>query len=449
MTHRDKVAHIAAQVKSLAALRTPVRIQKSVDSHFVPNPYDTRKKLPRVDMSSLNEILEIDPAEMTCTAESGVTFERLVAETQKHSLIPLTVPELKGITIGGAVSGCSIESMSYRYGGFHDSCLEYEVVDGRGETVSCSPDQNSELFHMIHGSYGTIGLITRIKFRLLRAKPFVRMTYLKFKSFDEFNRNMMDRCGAADFDFIDGIIHSPCEFVLCLGNMVDAAPYTSSYEWLRIFYRSTHERAEDYLRISDYLFRYDTECHWLTKTVPFLETKPARLIFGKMLLGSTNLIRWSRRVAPVMRLKRRPEVVVDVFIPSGRFSEFFSWYERDFDFYPLWIVPYRAPALYPWIDDEYKKGMSGGMFIDCAIYGKPNSDPSVDYSEILEKKTIELGGIKTLISRNHFSEAGFWRVYNRNHYTLLKQRHDPQNLFLDLYAKFAPSNYGAKTTQHF
>ena len=57
-----------------------------------------------------------------------MTFVDLVAATLRHGLVPIVVPELKTITIGGAVAGCSIESMSFRYGGFHDTCLEYEVI---------------------------------------------------------------------------------------------------------------------------------------------------------------------------------------------------------------------------------------------------------------------------------------------------------------------------------
>ncbi len=438
--HEAAVRDIVAQVRARSGRGTPARIQKAVVSHFVPNPNE-RGKPPRIDLTPLTNIIEIDPEGRSCTAESGVTFSDLVKATMKHGLIPYTVPELKGITIGGAVSGCSIESMSYKYGGFHDSCLQYEVVTGTGEIVTCSPEVNPELFHMLHGSYGTLGLLTKLKFKLMPAKPYVRMRYLKYRTFDEYWHELRNHCNRADSDFIDGIIHSKDSFVICLGQMVDEAPYTSNYDWLKIFYRSTNKRTEDYLTTYDYLFRYDTECHWLTKTVPLMETLPGRLLLGKMLLGSTNLIKWSKRVRPVMKLKKRPEVVVDVFIPSHRFKEFYRWYERDFDFYPLWIVPYRSPQLYPWIDDEYAKGIEDTLFIDCAIYGKPNSRPDIDYSELLERKTIELNGLKTLISRNHFDEETFWKVYARPRYEKIKALTDPTGTFMNLYDKFSSKHY--------
>lgn len=436
--HQVVVRDIAQQVRDRAAVGAQVRLAKASVSHVVPNPF-VRNALPKINLRSLTRILEIDAKERTCTAESGVTFEALVRETLQYGLIPSTVPELKTITVGGAVSGCSVESMSFRYGGFHDSCVEYEMITGTGEVIVCSPEENADIFHMVHGSYGTLGVITKAKFRLLPAQPFVKMTYRTFRSFAEFWRELQNHCNRADHHFVDAIIHGRDSFVICLGDMVASAPYTSSYDWLKIFYKSTRQRAEDYLTTSDYFFRYDAECHWLTRTVPLMETLPARLLLGKMLLGSTNLIKWSNRLKPVMRLKKRPDVVVDVFIPSRRFEDFYTWYERDFDFYPLWIVPYRAPHLYPWINREYGKGIADTLFIDCAVYGKKNTKPNVDYSEILEKKTLELNGIKTLISRNHFERETFWSVYDQENYRRTKEKTDPAGLFPDLYEKFHPT----------
>ena len=33
----------------------------------------------------------------------------------------------------------------------------------------------------------------------------------------------------------------------------------------------TRARREDYLTTEEYCFRYDTECHWLTRTIPPLD----------------------------------------------------------------------------------------------------------------------------------------------------------------------------------
>lgn len=440
--HHERVGRIVAQMRKMAGtVSAPVKEREGV-SHFVPLPGRASSNRPKLNLKELNHILDINVGRMTCTAEPGVTFDELVRETLRFGLIPYTVPELKTITIGGAVSGCSLESMSFQYGGFHDSCLEYEIITGRGEVVQCSPDNRNDSFQMIHGSYGTLGILSLITFKLLPAHPCVQMRNVLFHDFDSFWNYMRERCEQKDVDFIDGIIHAPDRLVVCEGRMVPAEENLklSKYDWLSVYYQSTLDKRVDNLALHDYFFRYDAECHWLSRTVPALEYWPVRMLLGNYLLGSTNLIEWSQKLSPLLKWKHRPDVVVDVFIPEHNFARFFELYQKDFDYYPLWIVPYRAPRLYPWLSDEHAERMGTSFLIDCAVYGKPNDDPRIDYSELLERKTYELNGIKTLISRNHYDETTFWSIYNRPRYESAKAGLDPDNLFGDLYQKFKPRN---------
>ena len=109
--------------------------KKKTSSHVVPKRHDLRWRDAPVDISDFDRILEIDPTRRTCAAESGATFQDVVHATLPYGLIPAVVPELATITVGGAVTGCSIESMSFKLGGFHDTCLEYEVVTSMAKTA--------------------------------------------------------------------------------------------------------------------------------------------------------------------------------------------------------------------------------------------------------------------------------------------------------------------------
>lgn len=398
-------------------------------------PSDARFRTRPLDVSSLTDIIEIDTDREVCVAEAGVTFADLLEETLKHNLMPAVVPELKGITIGGAVSGCSLESTSYRYGGFHDTCLEYEIVTGDGRVLTCSNEQDPLIFEMIHGSYGTLGLLTRLTFKLVPAKPFVRMEYRSFDSAQALLSEMKERSDAKDFDFIDAIVHARNEYVLCLGTLSESAPYASDYVRQGPYYKSTRKKADDYLTTEDYCFRYDADAHWLTRTVRPLEWKPVRTAVGRFFLGSTNLITWSRRLDKVLGLRKRPDVVVDVFIPSRRFVEFCDWYEQEFNYFPLWVVPYAMPEPYAWLSPQQVERSDDDLMIDCAVYGMRNNRPNVDLSELLEEKTYELGGVKTLISRNHYSKERFWDIYNASNYYAVKEKTDPSGLFADLFEK--------------
>lgn len=438
-SHDAKVRRIAEELRSRDASEGPLSLKKSSVSHFVPNPNDPRHKDRKVSVRDLNQVLKIDPINKICVAEPGVTFVDLVAKTLEHGLAPMLVPELKTITVGGAVSGCSVESMSYKYGGFHDSCLEYEVITASGEVLDCSPSRNADVFHMMHGSYGTLGVISKLTFRLVDAKPYVRMDYVTFPTFAEMTRAILDYSKKSGHDFIDGIVHAPDRNVLCLGTFVDALPPNtrpSDYTWLNVFYKSTRTKTRDYLTAKDYFFRYDTECHWLSRTIPGLELKPVRLLLGKLLLGSTNLLTWSRRLAPLLKFDKRPDVVVDVFVPVNRLESFMSEYRSKIDYYPLWVVPYRRVQTYPWIDPAYDRKIGDSMFFDLAVYGLSNRNKNKNYYKILEDMTYAANGIKTLISHNFYDRKTFWTIYNRPEYEKVKRRTDPKNIFRDLYDKF-------------
>ena len=94
-----------------------------------------------------------------------------------------------------------------------------------------------------------------------------------------------------------------------------------------------------------------------------------------------------------------PDVIVDVFIPFQNIYKFWDWYLEVFDYYPLWIVPYKIEKMYPWVEPELVKEITDPLFIDCAIYGFQQKGGRNYYKE-LEDKVFELGGIKTLITHN-------------------------------------------------
>ena len=66
-------------------------------------------------------------------------YEDLTRACLAHGVMPAVVPQLKTITLGGAVAGVGIESSSHRHGLVHDTMLELDVLLGDGRVVSCTP----------------------------------------------------------------------------------------------------------------------------------------------------------------------------------------------------------------------------------------------------------------------------------------------------------------------
>jgi FAD/FMN-containing dehydrogenase len=432
--HEEKVSRIAKHLKERKST-APLTLKKKAVSHQVPKPQDKKHSDEKLDISDLDEIIHIDTERRICIAEPGATFTKVVEATLKHGLVPVVVPELKTITIGGAVAGCSIESMSYKFGGFHDNCLEYELLTAKGDVLVCTPDnENQLLFQMVHGTFGTLGIITLLKFRLIPAKPFVKVTYEKYKSLEEYKNAIWAHYRSKDIDFMDGIIHSPVEYVLSAGNFVDKAPYTHSYDWMRIYYLSTAKRKEDYLKTPDYFFRYNkgvTNVH--PKSFIF------RLLFGRF-TNSNNTLKIANAFRKVIPSNSIP-ITVDTFIPFSKMEEFMEWYKKEVNHFPLWCVPYKIVHKYEWLSDEFLSKVNDELFLDIALYGMRRKDTEY-YYRVIEEKLIELGAIKTLISTNLYSEKEFWKIWSKKNYDLVKRKTDPDNIFRGLYEKTCRSSRG-------
>ena len=426
ISHDRKLARIAAQLR--AHHGGPVSLRKKAPPHQVPKGDDLRRRDDKIDVSDLTQILAIDPVARTCTAESGVAFVDLVEATLAYGLVPIVVPELATITIGGAVSGCSIESMSYRYGGFHDTCLEYEVVTARGEVLTCRPDNEHALvFQMMQCSFGTLGILTKLTFRLVPAKPFVRIDYEHHTTLDDYLASIRRHTATQDLDFMDGLIHAPDHLVLCVGRFVADAPFTSHYDWTKIYYESTRKRLVDYLATPDYFFRYD---RGVTNVHP--KSFLGRLLLGRF-AGSNNTLALADKL-PFLFRSKRPDIILDVFLPMSKVHAFMDWYERELGHFPLWCVPYKRVRDYEWLADSFYAGMQDGLFLDLAIYGM-KQPKGKNVHRMIEEKLRELGGMKTLISHNYYSPDEFWSIWNKRNYDRVKAMTDPGNLFRDLYSK--------------
>ena len=109
-SHHEAVQRLAASYRAIPA-GSPVRLAKRTSNLFRPR---ASTGTPGLDMSGLTGVLEVNPDSRTAEVAGMCTYEDLVAATLPHGLTPLVVPQLKTITLGGAVSGLGIEAARVR-----------------------------------------------------------------------------------------------------------------------------------------------------------------------------------------------------------------------------------------------------------------------------------------------------------------------------------------------
>jgi len=373
-----------------------------------------------------------------------VTYEDLTAACLARGVMPAVVPQLKTITLGGALAGVGIESSSHRYGLVHDTVLELDVLLGDGRVVTAARDnEHADLFFGFPNSYGTLGYALRVKARTVPVKPYVRLEHLDFFDAGLYFSELGKRLRAGGADFVDGTVFSPRKMFITLGHFTDKAPYTSDYTFEKIYYRSIAARRDDYLSIHDYIWRWDTDWFWCSKNVLAQNGFFRRFVFGKKRLGSrhyTKIMRWNSRVGATRRMEKllglhSESVIQDVDIPISRAAEFLDFYQKTISLWPVWICPIGPVkeagnfTLYPMREDWY---VNFG-FWDVKRMREPH--PAGHFNRLIEHKVTELGGIKSLYSDSYFPEDEFNRLYGGEAYKALKARYDPAGAFPGLYQK--------------
>jgi FAD/FMN-containing dehydrogenase len=420
----------------------PVRLAKRTSNLFRIR-HDARHLL---DPRGLDRVFGVDPVTRTAEVGGTATYEDVVAATLPHGLVPLVVPQLKTITLGGAVTGLGIESASFRNGMPHESVTELDVLTGDGQVLTASPTQNADLFRGFPNSYGTLGYALKLTVELEPVRPYVHLRHRVFTDAAAYARAIADVCATREHDgeavdFVDGTVFGAREMVLTLGTYVEMASDPSDYTGQQIYYRSLQHRTEDFLTAGDYLWRWDTDWFWCSRAFGVQNPRIRRLVPRRLLRSSTYwaIAAFERRhgwYAALTRAPEQEEVVQDVDVPVDRLGEFLDFFHREIGISPAWICPLRQrdPAaswtLYD-LDPTALYVNVGFWSVVPRLAGQEEGH----HNRLVEDEVRRLGGLKSLYSTAYYPREEFDRLYNGVGYRALKEVYDPARRFPDLYAK--------------
>ena len=449
---------LARLTEAYAGLPTdrPVRLAKATSNLFRPRtPTDS----PGLDVSDFSGVIDLDAQRGRARVAGMTTYEDLIDALLPHGWMPLVVPQLKTITIGGAVSGLGIEASSFRSGLPHESVLEMEILTGSGEVVTARPDgEHAELFGTFPNSYGSLGYALSLTIELERTHRYVVLRHVRFGSLAELVAAIEEvmssrRWEEEDVDFLDGVVFGGTEAWLCLGRWTDdlqGQAHPSDYTGQQIYYRSIQHRRRDVLTARDYLWRWDTDWFWCSRAFGAQQPRVRRLWPQRWLRSDVywRIVAFEDRhgvLAAVDRVRRRPgreRVVQDVEIPLDRTAEFLHWFLREIPIEPLWLCPVQlrtntsgpgggAPwPLYPM--------QPGERYVNVGFWSAVPIEPgrrAGDANRAIEAQVDRLGGHKGLYSESFYDEATFHARYGGAAYDPVKERYDPAGRFPTLYDK--------------
>jgi FAD/FMN-containing dehydrogenase len=425
-----------------------VRLDKKTSNLF--RERDTAQQ-NNLSVRDFNHVLQVNVEERWAEVEGMATYETFVNETLKLGCMPAVVPQLKTITVGGAIAGIGIESSSFRYGLVHETMLELEVLLASGETIVCSPHKNADLFYAFPNSYGTFGYALRLKMKIIPVKPFVKIMHERYSAAPAYFTALEKATApheageSSGVDFVDGVMFDPDELYLITAKFVDETPFVNDYTYLDIYYKSIRIAAatgkkEDYLSIRDYIWRWDTDWFWCAKAFG-VENPLVRRLFGKKHLNSA--VYWKIRnfaqkhpfiIHVSSGFKRREPLIQDVDIPIAGAPAFTQFFFREITIRPIWICPFRGSSAASKFN--FYSFDPANLYINFGFWDSVLSDkPEGYYNRMVEAKVAELGGKKGLYSDSFYTPEEFWNIFDKPSYDNIKHKYDPQGKLKNLFDK--------------
>lgn len=340
-------------------------------------------------------------------------MDQLVKESLAYGLLPLVVPEFKTITVGGAVAGGALESSSFRYGQFCDTCIAYEVVCQDGNPMKVSPGCNSDLFYALSGSYGAVGRILRATVQLQESRRGVHVRYLRFSALSDAIRYIGEEVEA---DYVDGVGLSADCWIVMVGYLCDppegvpVGRFAHAWsEWYIDHIASGVE--EEWIPIEEYLFRYDRGAFWMGRYMaqPFHQLPQ---VFWEWFWSKPELAErlspmpgeipvWFRRTfgwlmssgllySHLHHLKGDFFFIQDAYLPIHSVQAVIEWGDRRLGIYPVWLCPVKATPTPQVFSPSCQEGP---LLLDVGLYGAPRGDV-VELTAEFEELVADLGGRK-------------------------------------------------------
>jgi FAD/FMN-containing dehydrogenase len=439
--HEAAVARLKRSYDAIPAGQT-VRLAKRTSNLFRPR---AASDAPGLDVSGLEGVISIDTEGQTADVQGMCTYEDLVDATLPRGFIPYVVPQLRTITLGGAVSGLGIESTSFRSGLPHESVTEMDIFTGAGEVVTTEPGE--ELFDTFPNSYGSLGYATRLRIKLEKVPSYVSLRHVRFDDAGLLSKTISQIMEGKEYDGVrvdgvDGTAFRPGEYYLTLATWTDRPSGSpSDYTGEQIYYRSIQQRETDLLTMYDYLWRWDTDWFWCSRAFGTQHPVVRRLWPRRYKRSDVyyRMVRLDQRLHVGAWLDRRKgnplaeRVVQDVEIPVERLGEFLDWFDAEVGMRPVWLCPLFAGRKWPTYPLRPHEA-----YVNVGFWGNvgvgPDA-PDAPRNRAIEAKVHELDGHKSLYSEAFYDRETFDELYDGANLARVKDSYDPDHRLTSLYDK--------------
>lgn len=137
-----------------------------------------------VDITGLNNILDLNIEKKTITVQSGITWRGIQEVITRFGLSIKVMQSYNDFTVGGSLS-VNVHGRDVAYGALVDTVEQVKVLCADGVERIASRTKNSDLFSAAIGGYGAVGIITQATLSLADNCPIDRV--VKCLSLHDYN----------------------------------------------------------------------------------------------------------------------------------------------------------------------------------------------------------------------------------------------------------------------
>ncbi|MGE7650008.1 FAD-binding oxidoreductase [Peribacillus frigoritolerans] len=383
-----------------------------------------------LDMKNYDKILDLDVKEKRITVQSGATWAALQEYINPYGLA-LKVSQSQNIfTIGGSLS-VNVHGRDIRHHALIETVESFRLLDAKGQILTVSREENSELFHTVIGGYGLFGVILDVTLHLTDDELYNIKT--KSLHYDQYTSYFKREVLKND----DVKMHLA---------RISVAP--DSY--LDEMYVTDYYRANDQTRLSDYntlkretiiavpkfflgLSRFND---WGKKR--FWETQKAYTANIDGNLVSRNNVMRSDSAFMDYSNPTKTEVLQEYFVPIDRYADYIDDLrrtlsdEKDFNLLNITIryVEHNDESLMSYSKDD--------MFALVMLINQGTDDESKDNTGRVIRNMIDVtldhNGSYYLPYYGYPTKTQLFEAYPRTEeFFRLKKKYDPDNRFMNIF----------------
>src|SRR5881409_1478395 len=255
-----------------------------------------------IDTRSLNRVISFDQEHGLIEAEAGIQWPKLIrtyldaqANSAKQWGIAQKQTGADTFTLGGSLSS-NVHGRGLTMKPLISNIKSFTLINGDGNPIRCSRDENTELFRLAIGGYGLFGLIDSVTLRLVPRQKLRRVVEIIHA--DELPKRFEERIAQkflyGDFQF--SVDEKSPDFLQrgvfsCYEPIDEHEPVVAKKElrdddWLELLRFACTDREKAFKRYSDYYLSTNGQTYWsdtsqLSAYLPNYALKIRELIGGE------------------------------------------------------------------------------------------------------------------------------------------------------------------------